>query len=412
MIASIVRRSSGSRRDRSGSNCVTRSRCVLRLALLIELAVGFSQPRICLWKRGKQADGLFERQASAVIRTVSDRSRAALIPLPFFRRRLRNRHAALPKPYSDTGSQHAEDASRGRDCPPAMQRLRADGDVVRVGRRECAQCAEHFFRGLEPVRQVFREKPRHDVIVTGGQLGPQAGNAGGFGQQNLATDFHCAVPGEGGTARQALEEDRPEREEIASAVDRAMLELLEATCSRAFRQSGPDLSGWCECPPLHRLPASSSGECGRCRSRRACGRPDGVMIMFCGLRSRWMTPWAWAVRSASAMSAASASAARGSRGPRRKRSASVSPSTNCMTMYGAAVGSSRDLMHAADERMVERRCGLRLADESARRGCVADPAQRDELDRNIAVEREVAREEDGPHTARAKRAHKLGLGGG
>ena len=60
--------------------------------------------------------------------------------------------------------------------------------------------------------------------------------------------------------------------------------------------------------------------------------PSGVILMFAGFRSRWMTPFSCATSSASAICDAMRSESATGSGPVERRSASVSPATSSMTM--------------------------------------------------------------------------------
>ena len=72
--------------------------------------------------------------------------------------------------------------------------------------------------------------------------------------------------------------------------------------------------------------------------------PSGVILMFEGLRSRWMTPAPWAASSASAICRAMSSASGSRSGPRSTRSCSVSPSTNSSTRADTLPASSNPKM--------------------------------------------------------------------
>ncbi len=68
--------------------------------------------------------------------------------------------------------------------------------------------------------------------------------------------------------------------------------------------------------------------------------PSGVILMFAGFRSRWITPFSCANSSASAIWAPMRSASAIDSGPPTSRWASVSPSTSSMTMYRVEPSSS------------------------------------------------------------------------
>ena len=94
--------------------------------------------------------------------------------------------------------------------------------------------------------------------------------------------------------------------------------------------------------------------------------------------------------------------------PPPSRSRSVSPSSSSVTAY-AMLAVLAEVVNGEDVRMRQRGDRLGLALEARERGRIGGQVRRQDLDRDLAIERRVARAVDLAHAARAERGDDLVL---
>ena len=157
-------------------------------------------------------------------------------------------------------------------------------------------------------------------------------------------------------------------------------------------------SVWADCTFASGVTVAECTSFARPKSR-SFGRPDGVTMTLCGFRSRWTMPRRCARARASATCAPSASASRTGRGPRRSTAGQRLAFDILHHDEGAAVVGLAHLVHGADIRMIQRGRGLGFAQQVPAGVVVIAAVGRQELDRDVALERQVAGQVHVAHTA-------------
>ena len=120
----------------------------------------------------------------------------------------------------------------------------------------------------------------------------------------------AAAPG------QHLVEHAAEREDVAAAVHAAAASPAPATCTRTCRARRP--ARYARSSGCRRSRPDRSSRCSASPKSRIFTAPSAVRKMFSGFRSRWMTPFACAAASPSAMAAAICTASRHGQRPLRE----------------------------------------------------------------------------------------------
>ena len=179
--------------------------------------------------------------------------------------------------------------------PPAAQRGPAtaatisspDGSAGGAGDgslcTQDVQCAAHFGRGLEPRPGLLRQESLTDASTSG--VTALLARDGGSGS-TCSTRPHDLVGRRSSkrlNTRQALVQHDAQRKEIAACVGRLPLQHLRRHVRRSSGNVRRVRPGSSSSPPPMSVTAGRTIAIPKSRS---FGLPEGVTMMFCGLRSR------------------------------------------------------------------------------------------------------------------------------
>ena len=134
--------------------------------------------------------------------------------------------------------------------------------------------------------------------------------------------------------------------------------------------------------------------------------PSGRSFTFAGLRSRWTIPCSWAASSASAICRAIGMASLTGIGPSRNAIGERRTLDELQHERLKSIGFF-EAVNRRDVRMIERGEDLRFALEAREPLLIEGEAVGQDLERDVALERRVARAIDLAHTARAERGQNF-----
>ena len=259
-----------------------------------------------------------------------------------------------------------------------------------LARDHAPQIVAELSCGLVSVRGVLRERSHHHGVEARRHVGVQRRRGQGCLLNVLVRDGHGGVAGE--------------RRLCRSSSRRARRRASRGPSAR--RPAGPAPArgrGTRRCRGPRRSASTVSGPATRRAMPKSITftRPSRVTMMFAGLMSRWITPWAWAAASASATFSAISAALAGGEPAAAGEVLREGPALDVLHHDVVRLAVHAGVVDVDDVGVVEAGGGLGLAAEPLHEARVPGELWGQDLYGHRAVERGVEPSEDLGHTARA-----------